>query len=33
VFGKGEPAGIICAQRLPMARRHGQPAFDIESDE
>ena len=32
VFGEGESAGIICAQRLTMARRHGQPAFGIESE-
>ncbi|MBG6074763.1 hypothetical protein IWX85_000573 [Polaromonas sp. CG_9.11] len=32
MFGEGEPAGKICTQRFPMARRHGQPAFGIESE-
>ena len=32
VFGEGEAAGMICAQRLPMTRRHGQTALGVESD-
>ena len=32
VFGEGESAGMIRAQRLPMTRRHRQPTFDIESE-
>ena len=31
VLGEGESAGIICAQQFPMTRRHGKPAFGIES--
>ncbi len=31
VFGEGEPAGIISAQRFTVPRRHGQPAFGIEN--
>ncbi|MBG6070877.1 hypothetical protein IWX87_000621 [Polaromonas sp. CG_9.7] len=32
MFCEGEPAGVVCAQRLAMARRDGQPAFGIESE-
>ena len=29
MFGKGEAAGIICAQGIPMTRRHGKPSLRI----
>ena len=32
MFGDREPTRMICAQRLAMARRQGQPAFGIESE-